>query len=134
MGTQSALKATDRPEQHHKPFVRCRQKYLLSVNALAAGAITPREVTTLEHEILDNTVKSRALVERARKFSEVLGTLLPYRPITIRPGCPKPGQRQEHPKGKQSMCINSLGFKALRAIHATSSSQFNALHRFFAVY
>jgi len=53
---------------------------LVAVDGLAAGAVTLGEVTTLDHEVLDDTVESRALVAKAllasSKSSEVLGSLM----------------------------------------------------------
>lgn len=46
---------------------------LLAVDALAAGAVAIGEVTTLDHELLDDTVEIRALVvERFATFAETL--------------------------------------------------------------
>ena len=73
------------------------------------------ELTTLNHELLDDAMESGALIAETllagsqstvvvldsdaisvggrlsyRKFSAVLGTVLPYRPITIRPSLSSP--------------------------------------------
>ena len=52
---------------------------LVAVNALAASAIALGEVTTLDHELLDNTVEAGALVAEAllagSKGTEVLSGL-----------------------------------------------------------
>ena len=53
---------------------------LVAVDGLAAGAVTLGEVTTLDHEVLDDTVEGGALVTKAllagSKSSEVLGSLM----------------------------------------------------------
>jgi hypothetical protein len=53
---------------------------LVAVDGLAASAVALGEVTTLDHEVLDDTVERGALVTKAllasSKSSEVLGSLL----------------------------------------------------------
>lgn len=50
-----------------------------AVNGLSSSAVTLREVTTLDHEVLDDTVEGRVLVSKAllarAESSEVLGRL-----------------------------------------------------------
>ena len=52
---------------------------LLAVDRLSASAVTVGEVSTLDHEALDDTVESRSLVSEAllagRKSTEVLRSL-----------------------------------------------------------
>jgi len=36
-----------------------------AVDALSAGSVTPGEITTLDHELLDDAVESRSLVAKA---------------------------------------------------------------------
>lgn len=38
---------------------------LFTIDTLATCAITPREVTTLAHKLLDHTMESRSLVAKA---------------------------------------------------------------------
>lgn len=53
---------------------------LVAVDGLAASTVALGEVTTLDHEVLDDTVESGALVAEAllasSKSSEVLGSLM----------------------------------------------------------
>jgi hypothetical protein len=53
---------------------------LVAVDGLATSAVALGEITTLDHEVLDDTVEGRALVAKAllasSKSSEVLGSLL----------------------------------------------------------
>lgn len=83
----------------------------VSVDALPASTIAPREVAALDHEVLDDTMEGRAFIPEAllagSKSPEILGgltchlatvlfctsivsgptfgTVPPYRPITILP-------------------------------------------------
>lgn len=54
---------------------------LVAVDGLAAGTVALGKVTTLDHEVLDDTVEGGALVAKALlasgKSSEVLGRLMP---------------------------------------------------------
>ena len=47
---------------------------LFTVNGLAASAITGREITALDHELLDDAVEYRSLV--GERLSRLAGTLL----------------------------------------------------------
>lgn len=53
---------------------------LVAVDGLATSAVALGEITTLDHEVLDDTVEGGALVTKAllasSKSSEVLGSLL----------------------------------------------------------
>jgi len=53
---------------------------LVAVDGLAASAVALGEVTTLDHEVLDDTVEGGTLVTKAllagSKSSEVLGSLM----------------------------------------------------------
>jgi hypothetical protein len=53
---------------------------LVAVDGLATSAVALCEITTLDHEVLDDTVEGGALVTKAllasSKSSEVLGSLL----------------------------------------------------------